>query len=123
MIRQVFSGRIVGSWFVIKKSDENNLFPGVPDKLDKELIEVLLQSENIKVERIVSKGHTSPETGWYDQLQNEWVVIIKGEALITFENKEISLKEGSYINITAHTKHKVSWTHPQLETIWLAIHY
>ena len=108
---------------MINKADESNLFAAIPDKLDKELIEVLLQSDNIKVERIVSKGHTSPETGWYDQHQNEWVVIIKGEALITFENKEINLKEGGYINIPAHTKHKVSWTHPQLETIWLAIHY
>lgn len=108
---------------MIKNSDESNLFAEIPDKLDKELIDVLLNSENIKVERIVSKGHISPETGWYDQDQNEWVVIIKGEAIITFENKEVSLREGSYINIPAHTKHKVSWTHPQLETIWLAIHY
>ncbi|RDH86081.1 MAG: cupin [endosymbiont of Galathealinum brachiosum] len=108
---------------MIKKTDENNLFSEVPDSLDKELIEVLLSSENIKVERIVSKGHISPETGWYDQDLNEWVVVIKGEAIIAFENREVSLKEGSYINIPAHTKHKVSWTHPQLETIWLAIHY
>jgi len=101
----------------------NNLFTGIPDKLDKELFEILQQNEHVKIERIVSKGQTSPEKGWYDQAQNEWVLVIKGEAIITFENKEVFMKAGSYIDIPAHTKHKVSWTNPQLETIWLAVHY
>lgn len=86
-------------------------------------MEVLQQSDNIKIERIVSKGQVSPETGWYDQPQNEWVMVIKGEAVITFEETKVAMQSGSYINIPAHTKHKVSWTHPEWETIWLAIFY
>lgn len=101
----------------------NNLFSEIPDKLDNELFEVLLQSKNIKIQRIVSKGHVSPETGWYDQHQNEWVLVVKGEAVITFEHEEVSLSPGSYMNIPAHSKHKVSWTDPHSETIWLAIYY
>ncbi len=101
-----------------------NIFESIPDNLDEEIFELLVQSENVKIERIISKGHTSPESGWYDQEQNEWVIVLKGEAIISFENgKEVNLKAGSHINIPAHKKHKVSWTDPKIETIWLAIHY
>ena len=101
----------------------NNLFEAIPDDLDEELFEVLQQNESVKIERIVSKGQSSPKTGWYDQAENEWVIVIKGEATLEFEDKEVSMKEGSYINIPAHTKHKVNWTNPELETVWLAVHY
>ena len=101
-----------------------NIFESIPDNLDEEFFEQLVQNENIKIERIISKGHRSPESGWYDQEQNEWVIVLKGEAIISFENgKEVNLVEGSHINIPAHKKHKVSWTDPKAETIWLAIHY
>ena len=101
-----------------------NIFNSIPENLDVELIDVLVQTEHVKLERIISKGHRSPDSGWYDQLHNEWVVVLKGEARIVFENdQELSLKAGSYLDIPAHTKHKVSWTNPQTETVWLAIHY
>ena len=101
-----------------------NIFKSIPDNLAKEAFETIVQSKDIKIERIISIGHTSPETGWYDQEKNEWVMILKGDAIITFENeKEIRLNEGSYLNIPAHTKHRVSWTSQKTETIWLAIFY
>jgi cupin 2 domain-containing protein len=103
--------------------DMNNIFAALPDKQEKEFFEVLQHSENIRIERIVSIGHTSPKTGWYDQAENEWVIIIKGEAIMTFEDKKVTMQAGSYINIPAHTKHKVSWTKPQQETVWLAVFY
>ena len=101
-----------------------NIFESIPDNLDEEVFQIIVQSKNVKIERIISKGHTSPESGWYDQERNEWVIVLKGEAIISFENgKEINLKVGSHINIQAHKKHKVRWTNPKTETIWLAIHY
>ena len=101
-----------------------NIFESIPDNLDKEIFELLAQSENIKIERIISKGHSSPETGWYDQEQNEWLIVLKGEAIIVFENgKEVNLKPGCHVNIPAHKRHKVGWTSPDTETIWLAVHY
>lgn len=100
-----------------------NLYASIPANLDNELFELILKNENIKIERIISKGHISPETGWYDQTYNEWVVVIKGTATITFEDEELSMQPGSYINIPAHTRHKVACTNPEDETIWLAIHY
>lgn len=101
-----------------------NIFESIPDNLDEEFFELLVQGENIKIERIISKGHRSPESGWYDQEQNEWLIVLKGEAIISFENGiDINLKAGSHINIPSRKKHKVSWTDPKTETIWLAIHY
>ncbi|MGB3495969.1 MAG: cupin domain-containing protein [Elainellaceae cyanobacterium] len=101
-----------------------NLFEALPDNLNEEVFEVLTRGETTTIERIVSKGHTSPKTGWYDQEQHEWVVVLKGEALLAFEHGEsVCLTEGSYINIPAHTKHRVEWTNPNCETIWLAVHY
>ncbi len=101
-----------------------NIFESIPDNLDEEIFEQILQSENIKIERIISKGHRSPDSGWYDEEQNEWVIVLKGEAIISFENGiDINLKAGSHINIPAHKRHKVSWTDPKTETIWLAVHY
>ena len=101
-----------------------NIFESIPDDLTEEIFEPLLQGKNIKVERIISNGHTSPESGWYDQEQNEWIIVLKGDAIITFENEnEVRLNEGSYLNIPAHTKHKVSWTSQHTETIWLVIYY
>ncbi len=104
--------------------EPDNLFDSIPGNLDEERTDRLVQSEKVKIERIISKGHTSPASGWYDQEQDEWVVVLKGEAIISFENgREMNLTAGSYINIPAHTKHKVKWTHPKTETVWLAIHY
>lgn len=102
----------------------DNIFELLPEDMGTEVVESLVQSENVKVERIVSKGHTSPPTGWYDQAQSEWVMVLKGEAIIVVEGgNEIHLIAGSYINIPAHTRHRVKWTKPEIETIWLAVHY
>jgi len=101
-----------------------NIFTSVPANLDDESIDVLLQRENLKIERIISKGHMSPDTGWYDQKDDEWVLVLKGAAVISFENDtEVNLAVGDYVNILAHTKHRVKWTDPDTETIWLAVHY
>lgn len=101
-----------------------NIFSSLPEKPEHELFEELLHDKNIRIERIVSQGHTSPESGWYDQEENEWVIVVEGSGSILFENgSEVNLKKGDYLNIPAHTRHKVIWTDPNGITIWLAIHY
>jgi len=102
----------------------SNIFETIPDDISAEIFETLINSENVKIERIISKGHSSPDSGWYDQDRNEWIILLKGEAVLLFaDESSVSLKAGDYINITAHQKHKVKWTDPDIETIWLAIHY
>jgi cupin 2 domain-containing protein len=79
----------------------------------------------VRIERIVSKGHSSPESGWYDQEENEWVVVLKGAAKLRFEQdgKLVELDAGDYINIPARVRHRVEWTNPEMETVWLAFFY
>ena len=101
-----------------------NIFEGLPGDLDKEVVDLLVSGDGVRIERIVSRGHASPAEGWYDQADNEWVVVLKGEAILALmDGADVHLTVGSYINLPAHTKHKVKWTDPDCETIWLAVHY
>ena len=101
-----------------------NIFENIPKKIDEEIFEKIISNKSVNIQRIISKGHTSPQSGWYNQEDNEWVIVLKGRAIISFESKkDVTLKEGDYLCIEAGTKHKVSWTTPDEETIWLAVHY
>jgi cupin 2 domain-containing protein len=102
----------------------NNIFAAIPRDLDNELVEQLAQSQHARIERIVSKGHRSPASGWYDQAQNEWVMLLKGKAVLVFsDDTELTLRPGDYIDIPAHKKHRVQWTDPDTDSVWLAVHY
>lgn len=51
-------------------------------------------------------------------------MVLKGEAIIVLEdNTEHHMVPGSYLTLPAHTRHRVNWTKPETETIWLAVHY
>lgn len=102
----------------------SNIFESLPPNLTEEVFEVLAKSETTTIERIISRGHTSPATGWYDQERHEWVMVLQGAAVVEFEQgKSVRLEVGHYITIPAHTKHRVAWTAPDTETLWLAVHY
>ncbi|NCO11245.1 cupin [Candidatus Pacearchaeota archaeon CG_4_9_14_0_2_um_filter_39_13] len=104
--------------------EKGNLFSKISDKLPKELFQILASSKNIKIERIVSKGHITPENKWYNQEKNEFVLLIKGYAEILFaDNKLVRMNEGDYINIPSHKEHRVVKTSSEEETIWLAVFY
>jgi cupin 2 domain-containing protein len=101
-----------------------NIFPEIPGDRDREIFEHLAGSGQVTIERIVSQGHTSPATGWYDAETNEWVIVLRGEARLSFEDgTSVPLREGDYLNLPAHRRHRVDWTAPDRETIWLAVHY
>lgn len=104
---------------------EGNLFAHIPADLREELSETLIQSGGVRIERIVSEGHASPEGFWYDQEENEWVVVLEGSAGLRFQEKEESvvLAPGDWIDIPAHAKHRVEWTDPAQRTVWLAVFY
>ena len=100
-----------------------NLFADLPVRLPVELVTTLLEAADVRVERIVSHGHASPEGFWYDQPQNEWVVLLTGAAKLRFEDEPVEMKPGDCVNIPARKKHRVEWTTPDEPTIWLAVHY
>ena len=100
-----------------------NLFADLPQSLPKELVQTLLTAANVRIERIASHGHASPEGFWYDQDQHEWVVVLQGAARLRFEDETVELRPGDFVNIPAHRKHRIEWTTPDEPTIWLAVHY
>ncbi len=102
--------------------DLNNIFSHIPSELPEELFTSLLNQDKVKIERIVSKGHTTPAGEWYDQAQDEWVLLLQGQAILAYEQHNITLTTGDTIFIPAHTKHRVEWTAPDIQTIWLAVH-
>ena len=90
-----------------------------------EAFEDVVAGQHWRVERIISKGHSTPTGMWLCQEINEWVMLLKGSAGLLFEHVDelVVLKPGDYVTITAHTKHRVEWTDDTQETIWLAVHY
>jgi cupin 2 domain-containing protein len=101
-----------------------NLFAGLQRSGPDEDITALLATPNVRIERIVSTGQASPPGFWYDQDASEWVVLLTGGAGLRFDNEtEVrELKPGDYLHIPAHARHRVEWTHPSEQTLWLAIH-
>jgi len=104
---------------------KGSLLEGIPSELPGEIFDTICSAERVKIERIVSRGHGSPEGFWYDQERNEFVLVVRGSAGLRLENEDdiVVLKSGDYLNIGAHIKHRVEWTDPKCETIWLAVHY
>ncbi|MBD3257537.1 cupin domain-containing protein [candidate division GN15 bacterium] len=101
-----------------------NLLANLPAALREEWFDTLVEAEHVTVERIVSRGHTSPASGWYDQPRHEWVVVLKGRGTVAFEDgEEATLGPGDHLRIPAHRRHRVAWTAPDEDTVWLAVHY
>lgn len=102
-----------------------NIFQNIPAALPEELVDVLQAGRGVRIERIVSRGHRSPAGFWYDQPQDEWVLLVRGAARLSIEGQDqpVELKPGDFLKISAHQRHRVEWTDPGQPTIWLAVHY
>ena len=100
-----------------------NLFAGIPADLPEELLQTLLETKSVRIERILSRGHASPPGFWYAQERHEWVLLLRGAARLRFDDEVIELRPGDSVNIPAHKRHRVEWTTPEEPTIWLAVHY
>lgn len=102
-----------------------NLFDNTPQSLPQEFIEVMTKSDNVTIERIVSRGHVTPEGEWYDQDRNEWVVLLTGAARLKLEEGEelVHLNPGDSLLLPAHLRHRVEWTDPDQDSIWIAVHF
>ena len=102
-----------------------NILSSLPRKAAQEEISTLLATSNLRVERIVSHGHASPEGFWYDQDWAEWVIVVQGSAELLFEGESAPyvLKAGDYVAIAPHARHRVTATDPREPTVWLAVHH
>ena len=62
-----------------------NLFRDLPEMMIEEMSEALLDTQQFRLERILSAGQRTPPGEWYDQNTNEWVILLSGEAGVLFE--------------------------------------
>lgn len=99
-----------------------NLFENIPENAPEELVTALLSSKDIRIERIVSFGQSSPDGFWYDQEENEWVLLLEGSATLRFEAGDpVDLKPGDHLNIPAGKRHRVEKTDQNCRTVWIAV--
>ena len=105
-------------------ANTENIYQNIPQALSDELFTPLLENKNIRIERIVSQGQRTKAGEWYDQMQNEWVIVVQGQAVIEYENTQThDLNVGDYLFIPAGTRHRVLWTSHSEQTLWLAVHW
>jgi cupin 2 domain-containing protein len=91
---------------------------------NKETFDTLLNTPNLQIERIVSKGQTTPEGEWYDSEMAEWVILIQGAATLEMEDgKKVNLLAGDYLLIASHEKHRVIYTSKEPHCIWIGVHF
>jgi len=90
-----------------------------------ELFDILLETSGLRVERIVSTGQVTPEDEWYDQVWDEFVLLVAGAARLRVEgeDEDRNLAPGDWVLLPAHCRHRVTWTEKSPPTVWLAIHY
>jgi len=101
----------------------NNLGSDFPPPGSDEAFTTLLERPGVRIERIVSRGHTTPEDQPYEQAGDEWVLLVEGAARLWLEGQgEIALALGDHLLIPAGLRHRVTWTLPDAPTVWLAVH-
>ena len=99
----------------------DNLFANLPELSESEQSLSLFENHAVKIERIVSQSHSSPSGFWYDQDEDEWVIVVRGDATLEFEGGElVRMNAGDHVTIPRHVKHRVQRTDPN--TIWLTVH-
>ena len=104
-----------------------SLFDTIPATLPEELFLTLAESASgaVRIERIVSEGHTTPPGEWYEQGWDEWVLLVSGGATLLFESNAalVTLLPGEYVLIPAGCRHRVERTDSAQKTVWLAVHF
>lgn len=94
------------------------------DAVKRERFQTLLRARGVKIERIVSRGQSTPAGKWLKARKGEWVVLLKGAAVLRFKRggRIVRMKPGDYVSIAAGEAHRVERTATDTPTIWLAVH-
>ena len=101
-----------------------NLLAPLPPRQAGEHLDRLIDGPNFRIERIVSTGQASAPGFWYDQPDDEFVVLMAGAARLHFADGDLrfDLRPGDWVEIPAHARHRVEWTQADPPTVWLAVH-
>ncbi len=83
----------------------------------------LASGKGFRIERIVSRGDVTPAGSWYDQDEDEWVVVLQGRGIVENDRGERTVLEvGDTLFLPAHLRHRVVETSRTPPCIWLAVH-
>lgn len=100
-----------------------NLLRLPPHRSDEEIVEILVETPAVRIERIISTGQTTPAGEWYDQDHDEWVVVIQGTGVLAYpDGATDELGPGDSVFLPAHRRHRVLQTSVNPACIWLAVH-
>ena len=98
-----------------------NIFTDCRAAAGEERLLTLCEGTAVKIQRIVSHSHRGPENFWYDQDDDEWVMVLRGRATLELAGGDlVELKAGDYVKIPRHLRHRVARTGKH--TVWLAVH-
>ena len=95
-----------------------NLFADAEPPPQGETFETLCSRAGTRIERIVSSA--APDPVRYDQAEDEWVALLRGEAELEIEGEPVVLRPGDSLLLPAHTRHSV--TRVSSGAVWLAVH-
>ena len=96
----------------------DNLFTNATPPAHGERFDTILNHRNLLIERIVSTSRITPHE--YVQAQDEWVLLVQGEAWMTVAGESVSLKAGDHLFLPAGGPHTVERTSDG--AMWLAVH-
>lgn len=95
-----------------------NLFKDDAAPATGERFEVLRRTGPVVIERILSSAEPDPAP--YVQAQDEWVVLVRGHAVLEVDGAPLTLGPGDHVFLAAGTPHRVRET--AAGTLWLAVH-
>lgn len=82
-----------------------------------ESFEELCAHKNITIQKIRSNDFHNGE--WYEQEEDEWVVLVKGSATLEYNDGLKQMLAGDHLFIPRATKHRVA--HTSKDALWLAV--
>ncbi len=101
-----------------------NFFEDLPDVGEGEVIEGVagFGQGKVRIERIISGGHASAEGFWYEQEEDEWVMLMCGEARLLIEGRDeaLEMKAGDHLELPAMLRHRIDSVSD--DALWLAVH-
>lgn len=95
----------------------HNLHTGIAPSLDSEIFTPLHQNGAVRIESIRSWLAAPGEL--YDQEEDEWVVLLEGEADLEIDGIRHRLGRGDSVFLPRHTPHRVVWT--SQNALWLGV--
>lgn len=114
---------IEASQLLTRQDGLSSLLAGPCPPAGQEQSDLLLQTPGWRLERIHSCAYRSPDGFWYEQQEDEWVLLLQGTARLRFADQpsDLALRSGDSLTIRAGRRHRVVATDPAPGTIWLAL--